>query len=149
MHSKNHTEYQKQYRKHRIHRLIIFSREEYQTLLNSAKEHHKPFSTFIREMALAHISNQYVLPNDEQTKAVQLLLTRYGTNLNQLAYISNATFHIDDDRIAVIQNQFQKLKQEIIDLYNKPISVEEVIRDAFRRDPEFKKRIAIILNESS
>jgi len=149
MPSNQHTEYQKQYRKHRIHRVIIFSKEEYQLLLDLAKEHHKPFSTFVREVALAHVSNQYVLPNDEQTKAVQVLLIRYGTNLNQIAHVTNATFHISREKIFEIQNQFQKLRQEILDLYNKPIPVEEVIRNAIHKNPEFKQRIELILKERS
>jgi hypothetical protein len=148
MTSNQHTEYQKQYRKHRIHRVIIFSKEEYQILLNLAKEHRKPFSTFVREVALAHVSNQYVLPNDEQTKAVQVLLIRYGTNLNQIAHVTNATFHISQEKIYEIQNQFQKLRQEVLDLYNKPIPVEQVIRDAITKHPEFKEQIALILNDT-
>ena len=149
MPSNQHTEYQKHYRKHRIHRVIIFSKEEYQLLLDLAKEHHKPFSTFVREVALAHVSNQYVLPNDEQTKAVQVLLIRYGTNLNQIAHVTNATFHISREKIFELQHQFQKLRQEILDLYNKPIPVEEVIRNAINKNPEFKQRIELILKERS
>jgi|GEM_PF-6758928 len=149
MPTNEHTEYQKQYRKHRIHRVIIFSKEEYQLLLDLAKEYHKPFSTFVREVALAHISNQYVMPNDEQSKAVQVLLIRYGTSLNQVAHLANATSHISHVGILNIQKQFQKMRQEIIDLYNKPVPVEEVIRNAIHKNPEFKQRIELILKERS
>jgi hypothetical protein len=148
MSTKNHNEYMKAYRKDRIHRIVIFSHEQYELLLQSAKEHKKPFSTHVRELSLAFVSNQYVLPSDEQTKAVQVLLIRYGTNLNQIAHVANATFQISREKIFEIQNQFQKLRQEVLELYNKPISVEQVIRDAITKQPEFKEQIALILKEN-
>lgn len=42
--------YNKEYRKHRVHRVIIFSKEEYEHLTTLAEKHRKPFSTLVREL---------------------------------------------------------------------------------------------------
>lgn len=149
MTSKKRADYQREYRKQRIHRVIIFSQEEYQTLLKSARDCKKPFSTYVRQTALSLGANRYVLPDYEQTRAVQLLLVRYGTLLNQIAYVSNATFEVSPGAIQNIQTQFRKMEQQITALYNKPILVDDVIRNTVLKNPDYLRRIKTLLNEFS
>lgn len=149
MSSKNHAEYQRNYRKNRIHRIIIFSIEEYQTLENSARECKKPFSTYVRELALSQASNQYVLPDMEDTKRIQLLLIKFGTNLNQIAHTANAIYDVPPSVITQVQEQFKNMEREIMAVYKNPPLVEDMVRDSILKNPEYLDRIKTVLNEFS
>lgn len=147
MNKETHRDYQREYRKHRMIRVVIFSQDEYRILQNAAQEHRKPFSTFVREMALAQVTNQYVLPNAKQTKAVQLLLTRIGTNVNQIAHLANATLQISTEKIQSVQKHFSKIEEGIMDIYKKPVLVEDMVRASISKDSDYLKRIETVLNE--
>ena len=149
MNKKTHRDYQREYRKHKMIRVIIFSQNEYRILQNAAQEQQKPFSTFVRELALAQVTNQYVLPNAMQTKSVQLLLTRIGTNVNQIAHLANATLQISSEKIQSIQKHFSKIEEGIMDIYKKPVLVEDIVRASVKANPDYLKRIETVLKEFS
>ena len=144
-----HTEYLREYRKQKVHRIIIFSQEEYQQLLHLAKKLKKPFSTLVREMALAQANNVYLMPTNEQLSSVQYLLKKLGTNINQLAHVANATLELPHDGIQFMQKEFAKLESDIRKVYHKPISLEEAIKNALLDDPETIKQIEKILQRLS
>ena len=105
--------YQHEYRKRKVHRVIIFSQAQYKFLFELAKKQDKPFGTFVRELALAQGKNEYVLPSDEATRLVKILLIKYGTNLNQLAHIANAKKDTEDPRNTLIvhaMNVFNRVR---------------------------------------
>ncbi|QMU65123.1 MAG: plasmid mobilization relaxosome protein MobC [Flavobacteriaceae bacterium] len=139
--------YNKEYRKNRIHRIIIFSQEQYDMLLKLAQKHHKPFSTLVRELALSQAKNQYVLPLEEQTQEVKILLVRIGTNINQIAHIANATKKISIEIIKKIQTEFSELQKAIIAIYDKPQSVSELIRNTLIKTPSYADEIKTVLNQ--
>lgn len=147
MPSKNHTEYQREYRKQRVHRVIIFSQDDYKTLLKSAQEYQKPFSSHVRELALSQVSNQYVLPNDKDTKRVQILLIKFGTTQNQIAHVCNATFNVSQEAIERIQTLFKQMEQDVMAVYRNPPLVENVVRKAILKNPDYLHRIKTVLNE--
>ena len=151
MNRKSHTEYLRDYRKHRVHRVIIFNQEDYDMLLALAKKYRKPFSTLVRELALAQAqaNNQYLLPNEQQTKSVQYLLKKIGANINQLAHVANATFELPHSGIQFMQKEFVKLENDIKNIYHKPIIIEDIIQNAISTNPAYIKRIENILKEAS
>jgi hypothetical protein len=146
---KSHKEYLRDYRKHRVHRVIIFNQDDYDMLLAVAKKYHKPFSTLVREFALAQANNQYLLPSEEQTKSVQYLLKKIGTNINQLAHVANATLELPHSGIQFMQKEFIKLENDIKNIYHKPIIIEDIIHYAISTNPAYVKRIENILKEFS
>ncbi len=149
MNRKSHTEYLRDYRKHRVHRVIIFNQEDYDMLLDLSKKYQKPFSSLVRELALAQANNQYLLPNEEQTKSVQFLLKKMGTNINQLAHVANATLELPHSGIEFMQKEFINLENDIKNIYHKPIIIEDIIKYAISTNPAYIKRIENILKEFS
>ncbi|MEZ5196391.1 MAG: plasmid mobilization relaxosome protein MobC [Bacteroidales bacterium] len=148
MAKQNRNEYLKEYRKQRIHRVIIFTPDQYNLLQKRARKYGKPFSTFVREMALSQASNQY-LSHDHKLKEIRLLLIRLGTNTNQLAHVANATFSIPHPGIEDLQKQFKSIHQEIMKVFQKPILVEDVVRNAISKDRNYIQRIETIIKELS
>ena len=129
--------YSKEYRKLRIHRVVIFSKEEFQHLTTLAEKHRKGFSTLVRDFALAQSKNQYVLPLKEQTHKVKILLIRYNTNLNQIAHIANATKEISLEIIKKVKEEFSELQKAIIAIYDKPLRLSDLIRNSLIKTPSY------------
>ena len=139
--------YNKEYRKHRVHRVIIFSKEEYEHLSALAEKHRKPFSTLVRELALAQSNNEYLLPLEEQTQEVKVLLIRIGTNINQIAHICNATKKISLDIIKKLQAEFSELQRAMIAIYDKPMRISDLVRNTLIKTPNYAEEIKAVLNQ--
>jgi hypothetical protein len=140
-----HNNYQHEYRKRKVHRVIIFSQAQYTFLFELAKKQDKPFGTFVRELALAQGKNEYVLPSDEATHSVKILLIKYGSNLNQLAHIANAKKEVSNDTIKTVQQEFLAMKDAIVKIYDKPIPVKELVRNTLITTPSYSEEIRDVL----
>lgn len=140
-------EYQKQYRDRKMHRLVIFSQEQYQLLQKVAERQQKPFSTMVRELALAQASNQYVLPLNEQTHEVKILLIRYGTNLNQIAFVANSTRKTPSEILEKVRANFHEMQTGIMKIYNSPIEVKELVRRTLTKTPSYAEEIRKVLTQ--
>ncbi len=138
--------YAKQYAKKRVHRVIIFTPEEYARLLVASKNHGKPFSTFVRESALAYTSNGYILPDPAETKAVLVALKRYGTNLNQISHLCNSIQNVRSKEIIKVQDNFNMLAKDIKRIYTQPIQIENFVRDVVKKNPGYAPKIYHILD---
>jgi len=140
-------DYGKEYRKRKIHRVIIFSQAQYQLLFKLAQKQQKPFSTMVRELALAQATNQYVLPLDTQTHEVKILLIRYGSNLNQIAHISNSKLEVSPELIETIQAEFKALQKAITAIYDKPIRVNDLVHNTLIKTPSYANEIKEVLTQ--
>ena len=140
-------DYGKEYRKRKVHRVIIFSQEQYHLLLKLAQKQQKPFSTMVRELAIAQASNNYVLPLDSQTHEVKILLIKYGSNLNQIAHISNSKLEVSSESIAKIQVEFKALQKAITAIYDKPIRVNDLVRNTLIKTPSYASEIKAVLTQ--
>lgn len=139
-------EYRRRYQKNRIHRVIIFSPEEFALLKKASKNHKKPFSTFVRESALAYVSNGYIIPDPSETRLVLVALKKYGVNLNQISHLCNSRKTVRSTEITNVQNNFKGLEKNIKSIYTKPIKIEDFIRDVIKKNPAYAHRIQAVLN---
>ena len=140
-------EYRKLYQKKRVHRVVIFSHEEFALLTKASKNHKLPFSTLVRESALKYLSNGYIVPDKAQTKKVLVALKRYGVLLNQIAYIVNATKSVSPYHIKKVQSNFQILETEVKRLFTEPILIEDFVREVIAKEPLYAEKIQSVLNE--
>ena len=74
---------------------VRLSPGERQVIRARAEQCRKPTSTYVREVALGSVPR--ARPGRLEEKAIYHL-GRIGNNLNQLAYVANATGRIDDTR---------------------------------------------------
>lgn len=137
--------YAKEYAKKRVHRIIIFSPEEYARLLVASRNHGKPFSTFVRESALAYTSNGYILPDPAETKAVLVALKKYGTNLNQISHLCNSVQQVPNKEIIRVRDNFNSLACDIKRIYTQPIQIEDFIESVVRKNPDYSTKIYRVL----
>ena len=86
--------------------LVRLSPEEHRTIRDRADECGKPTSTYMREVALGAVPR--AKPRRLEQEAVYQL-GRIGNNLNQLAYVANAT-----GRLAA-ENHLREVLAELLD----------------------------------
>jgi len=139
--------YQRRYRQEKKHCTIIFSLEQHQFLDRKAKKAGKGFGSYVRELALFKAKEEYILPYNEQTHEVKILLVRYGTNLNQISHLCNSTRKVSPEIIEQVRQQFSEMQTGIMKIYNAPIQVKELVRHTLIKTPEYSKEIENVLNE--
>ena len=88
---------------------VRMSPQEHQVINSRADQCGKPVSTFVREVALGSVPR--ARPGRLEEKAIYHL-GRIGNNLNQLAYVANATGRLDDTRRLheVLDNLLQTIR---------------------------------------
>ncbi len=139
--------YQKQYRQQKKHCLIIFGQEQYNLLKTEATKAGKPFGAFVRELALASASIEYILPYDQQTHDVKVLLVRYGTLLNQIALVVNSTKTVSPEIMERVRANFFEMQAEIKKIYNTPIEVKELVLHTLIKNPDYADDIQQVLTQ--
>lgn len=138
-------EYNKFYRKEKIHRLIIFNPDEFELLKKEAEKYGQSFSGFVKNSALAYLNQEFILPSPEQTREVLIAFTRYGTNLNQIAHISNSNKSIFSNQVSHIQNNFNELNKKITRIYTQPFKLEQVLSQTLKTNPTYIEQIKPIV----
>lgn len=139
-------EYNKIYRREKmVHRVVIFTPDEFNFLKKSAAEYKKSFSGFVKESALAYLNQEFILPTPEQTRKVLVALTKYGTNLNQIAHHANTHKTLFSGQISDIQNSFRGLNNQVTRIYQHPYKLEDVLEQTLNKNPTYIEQIKPIL----
>lgn len=139
-------EYKKKYQKKRIHRVVIFTHEEYELIKQASENHKLGFSTFVRESAIKYLSNGYVVPDKEQVKSILVAFKKYGTLLNQIAFLVNSKKAVDLNQISAVQDNFHDLEKEIRQIFKEPITIEDIVLNIISIEPKYIDKIQLILN---
>jgi len=142
----NRKQYLKEYHKERIHRVIIFSKEEFAVLKKGSKNHKLPFATYVRQCALNYQSRGFIIPDEKEVRQILVLLKRYGVLLNQIAYIVNSQKHANPEILNKVQENFISLEKELRNIIEEPIIIEDFILDLIINDPSYIDKILAIIN---
>ena len=142
----NRKQYLKEYHKERVHRIIIFSKEEYALLKKGSKNHKLPFATYVRRSALKYQSRGFIIPDEKETKKILVLLKRYGVLLNQIAYVVNSQKYVNKETFIRVKENFDSLEKELRDIIEEPIIIEDFISNLINNDPSYIDRIKTIIN---
>ncbi len=147
MTSKDKNTYQRQYRKDKKHCLIIFNQEQHSFLSEKAKLAGKSFGRYLREQALSKSKEEYIVPLDKQTHEVIVLLVRYGTLLNQVAFVVNSTKTVTPEIIEQIRVNFSEMQTGIMKIYNAPVQVKILVRNTLIKTPSYAEEIRNVLTQ--
>lgn len=138
-------EYNKRYRLEKVHRIIIFSSEEFEFLKKAAQQHNHSFSGFVKNSSLAYLKQEFILPSPQQTREVLVAFTKYGVLLNQIAHVSNASNSIYSNQISHIQNNFKELRNQVTKIYTQPYKLDQVISQTLENEPSYIEQIRPIV----
>lgn len=142
----NRKQYLKEYQRKRVHRVIIFSHEEFALLKRASKNHNLAFATFVRVSALKYLSRGFIVPDKNESKQILVLLKRYGVLLNQIAYVVNSQKYANPEMLNKVQGNFNSLEKELRNIFEEPIIIEDFILDLIINDPSYINRILAIIN---
>lgn len=144
----NRKQYLKEYQKKRVHRVIIFSKEEFALLKQASKNHALPFATFIRESALKYVSRGFIVPDKDELKKILVLLKKYGVLLNQITYVVNSQKFASPESLKNVLENFDALENEIRGIIESPMIIEDFIADLIEKEPSYHSRIQTLLNST-
>lgn len=113
--------YQRQYRKTRICKSILFTRQELKLLDNAATTHGRKFSTFVREAALAYLDSTFIVPNELQVTALENQIRRIGNNLNQVVHLCHRQSNVFCDDVNALWQNVRELESEVSKTFRSPV----------------------------
>lgn len=144
----NRKRYLQEYQRKRIHRVVIFSQEEFALLKQASKNHNLPFATFVRESALKYLSRGFIVPDKNETKQILVLLKKYGVLLNQITHVVNSQKYANHEVLYRVKDNFTALENEIRRIIESPVIIEDFISSLLKEEPSFHSKIQTILNST-
>lgn len=79
----------------------------------------KKLGPFILSAALAYIEGEYIIPDEDRIRSLELQLRRIGTNINQIAKKANRE-GVDADSIAAAANLLPELERALSQIFRNP-----------------------------
>lgn len=128
--------YQKNYRNTHIRKDIYFTPVEYKQLSKIAKKHNQSVPKLCKQLTIAYLKSQFVLPDDKQVRQLELYLLGVTNNLNQLVrYIhQRKEFNISDiENLKVMVNTMEtKVSQSL----RSPENLQNYLENKIQQKPE-------------
>lgn len=106
-------QYQKELRTRRKRLELSLDPEDYDRLKQEAQRHDMKLATFTREAVFAYLDSQYILPNPEQVRELELALRQIGNDISQIAHYANSRESEQQIDLPAIGRLLAKLEEEI------------------------------------
>lgn len=141
-------EYKKQYNKENKRVKITFKKDEYEAIEKEANKMKKPVATHIKDLLMAYIHSEYILPNDVDVKEMNRLILAIGNNVNQIARWGNENRFIAADSIKYLYQQLKMIKDKMDDTFKRPDNVLDLVKQSIEDNPFLKKELLnLLLND--
>jgi len=110
---------------------VSWTKEELQTLIESAKKHRQKPTRFIKLATISYINKRYLVPNQQEVnKLLQLVAMTY----NAIETISQET-EVDLTHIKRMQEELLILEHEMRVTLLSPRTIEQMIEQEIEKDP--------------
>jgi len=136
--------YKRRQRSQRKEYQIQLSKEENKLVCESAKKHQLSPSKFIKKAALAYFQNEYLVPDNERIAQLEYLLSIAHSFINQMAENTRQLTR-DYERLSRI---IERLEREVTQALRYPPSLEMLIVETVKNNPNFRKILTHILNST-
>ena len=141
--------YQRAYKRHqrsqRKEYQIQLSKEENKRICETAKKHQSSPSAFIKKAALSYLQNEYVVPDNERIAQLEYLLSMAYSSINQIAGKTPQLSH-DYEKLSRI---IERLERKVTQALRYPQSLEMLIVQTVKNNPDFRKILTHILNSTA
>ena len=128
---------QREYRRQNIRKEIILTKKEFSVLCKAAEQRKIKLSPFLKKAALCYVNEHFILPEDSRVNGLELNLRRIGNNINQLIRYAHQKKGISVKDIQALQQQINKLEDEISRALRQPISLRKYLEQLLQDQPEF------------
>lgn len=128
-------DYQRNYRKKKVRKDLYFNSQQFNKLSALAKKHKMPVSKLCKELIFGYIDKQYVLPDDENVRQLELYLRGVTNNLNQLVRYIHQRKELSHDDIINLRNQINEIEEVVSRSFRAPDDLEGFLENVLRDNP--------------
>ena len=128
-------DYQRNYRKKKVRKDLYFSPQEFNRLTALARKHKMPISKLCKELIFGYMDKQFVLPDDEKVRQLELYLRGVTNNLNQLVRYIHQRKELHHDDIINLRNQINKIEGVVSRSFRTPDDLEDFLKKILRENP--------------
>ena len=148
-------EFRKQQNKERLQKFrasnsrqeISLNAADLELLTKQAENHGLKLGTFIRKSALAYLKTEYLLPENNRIKELEIGIRRIGNQINQLLrHVHQFGFTPDNQK--ELREKINQLEDKVSYALRQPLPLNEFLRQLLKRKPEYIHELKQVLNDS-
>lgn len=128
--------YQREYKKKHYRKELLFKEREWKIVAQAAESHNMKANQFIKSCLMAYLNQCFILPDDEDVKAVEIAMIRYGTLLNQIARQVNTRGGALKSEIQEIKNDYVQLRAFVHERLRVPTTMEQLLEEELATNPQ-------------
>lgn len=136
------SQWRKNDRKHSKVFEILLKDDEYTEIAMAAKAHKLSKTRFIKTAALAYLDKRFIVPDMHSIGVIRQLLALNYSTLQSLFEENKLPFEIGRDLL----RQMATLENSILSSLVNPMTLEQLIEIALKKDSEFRNRIVNLIN---
>ena len=122
------------------------SNNDYSKISIAAKQHRMTITTFLRAAALAYINKTYIIPDRLQLVELKQLLSQCLNEIQTIVKQKEKYFWGKEQKFKDIEKRIEKLESEIIEILNRPYTLQELIIKGIDKEPTLKEQLLAMLN---
>lgn len=128
--------------------LIHLTNDEYNILLNKAKEHDLQIGKYLKLSSISYSKNLFIIPDKNTFKELLILVQKIQQKVQNIADTKTSTIFGNNGKYNQLVEQIGILELNFKKSMNEPVNVYSWIKEKLRENSEFKKEIIkLILNE--
>jgi hypothetical protein len=127
--------YQREYKKKHYRKELLFKEGEWRMVAQAAEDHNMKANQFIKSCLLAYLNQCFILPEDEDVKALEIAMIRYGTLLNQIARQVNVRGGALASEVQQIRDDYGQLRALAHERLRVPSTIQQLLEEELESDP--------------
>ena len=139
--------YQREYKKKHYRKDLLFKEEEWRIVSQAAEKHNMKANQFIKSCLLAYLNQCFILPEDEDVKAVEISMIRYGTLLNQIARQVNTRGGALASEVQQIQEDHKRLRAFVEAKLRVPTTIEQLLKEELESNPQLLPHVEKLIGQ--
>jgi hypothetical protein len=128
--------YQKNYRNTHVRKDIFFTPSEYKQLSKVAQKYHLSVPGLCKQLTFAYLKTQFVLPDDDRVRGLELYLRGATNNINQLVRYIHQRKELSYSDIENIRGQVNSMETKVSQALRSPVNLQEYLENEIQQKPE-------------
>ncbi|OFY47804.1 MAG: hypothetical protein A2W85_13455 [Bacteroidetes bacterium GWF2_41_31] len=141
--------YQKIYRDANIRKDIYFTPTEHKQLSKIAQKYHLSVPGLCKQLTFAYLKTQFVLPDDQQVRGLELYLRGVTNNHNQLIRYIHQKKDLKISDIENLNERVNAMETKVSQALRSPINLQEYLENEIQQKPETLSLLQYLLETHS
>jgi hypothetical protein len=139
--------YQREYKKRHYRKELLFKEDEWKQVSQAAEKLNMKANQFIKSCLLAYLNQSFIVPEDEDIKAVEISMIRYGTLLNQIARQVNTRGGALASEVQQIKEDYKSLCDFVELKLRVPTTIEQLLKEELDRNPQLLPHVENLIDK--